>query len=128
VTLLELVVVIALMGLLFAIAAPSLIFPEPKPEAELTRVLETARRTAILRSEPVTLSFDSDGAWRIDGDASPTAPPVVSGTLRSAIGRLRIRVSAIGTCVADPGGAAQSASLSFADCRVVAANASERAR
>lgn len=107
-TLLELIVVLALLGLVLAIAAPSFILPSPAPASELSQVLDKARRAAVLRGEPVTLAFDTDGTWRVDGDATPAAPPVVTGTLHAPVGRLRVRISSLGTCVPEPmdGGAA----------------------
>jgi prepilin-type N-terminal cleavage/methylation domain-containing protein len=123
VTLLELIVVIALLGLILAIAAPAFIVPSASHDSELTTVLGTARRAAILRGEPVTLAIDSTGGWRLDGDATPAAPPIATGTLGSSVGRLRIRVSPIGTCVADPAGGAPVVDWNALDCRMGVARA-----
>jgi prepilin-type N-terminal cleavage/methylation domain-containing protein len=117
-TLLELIVVIALLGLILAIAAPTFIVPSPQRDSELTTVLAAARRAAILRGEPVTLAFDGSGGWRIDGDATPTASPIATGKLGSSVGQLRVRVSAVGTCVIDPGASAPVADWNPLDCRV----------
>jgi prepilin-type N-terminal cleavage/methylation domain-containing protein len=102
VTLLELIVVLALLGLVLAIAAPAFIVPTPPRASDLGAALATARRAAILRSEPVTLAIDAAGVWRVDGDASPGAPPIATGTIGSRIGRMRVRVSPVGTCVPEP--------------------------
>ena len=106
-TLLELIVVIALLGLVLAIAAPTFIVPSSQRGSELTTVLATARRAAILRGEPVTLAVDASGAWRIDGDVTPAAAPIAAGHLGTAPGTLRVRVSPMGTCVVDPAVGAQ---------------------
>jgi prepilin-type N-terminal cleavage/methylation domain-containing protein len=128
VTLLELIVVIALMGLVLAIAAPSFIAPAPERKSELTSILQTARRLAILRGEPVTLLVDDAGAWRIDGDATPTAPPIDFGTLGSKVGVFRVRVSPLGTCVGDAPRATGLGDWNVVDCRFERANATEAAR
>jgi prepilin-type N-terminal cleavage/methylation domain-containing protein len=102
VTLLELIVVLALLGLVLAIAAPAFIVPSPPRESDLGAAVATARRAAILRAEPVTLAIDAAGAWRVDGDASPSAPSIATGTLAQPIGNVRIRISAVGTCIPEP--------------------------
>lgn len=117
VTLLELIVVIALLGLILAIAAPAFIVPTPRPESELTTVAATARRAAIVRGEPVTLSLVASGAWTIDGDATPTASPIATGKLAAALGAIRIRVSPIGTCVVDPLPTQTAADWNALECR-----------
>jgi Tfp pilus assembly protein FimT len=102
VTLLELIVVLALLGLVLAVAAPAFIVPAATSTSDLGSSLATARRAAILRGEPVTLTVDDAGAWRVDGDASPTVTSIATGRLASAVGRLRVRVSPLGTCIPEP--------------------------
>jgi prepilin-type N-terminal cleavage/methylation domain-containing protein len=92
VTLLELIVVLALLGLVLAVAAPAYIVPATTSISDLGSSLATARRAAVLRGEPVTLTVDNAGAWRVDGDASPTAPAIATGRFASTVGRLRVRV------------------------------------
>ena len=118
VTLLELIVVMALLGLVLAIAAPAFIVPDARHESELTTVLTTARRAAVLRGEPVTLRLDATGGWRLEGDATPAAPPIATGTLGSSVGRLRIRVSPLGTCVADPVAEGPAVAWNALECRM----------
>jgi prepilin-type N-terminal cleavage/methylation domain-containing protein len=72
VTLLELMVVLVLLGLILAIAAPSFILPSP-PGANPTLV--AARRQAVIRGEPVTISIDG----------------------------IRVHVSPLGTCIPETG-------------------------
>jgi hypothetical protein len=102
VTLLELIVVLALLGLVLAVAAPAFIVPAATSISDLGSSLATARRAAVLRGEPVTLTVDDAGAWRVDGDASPMAPAIATGRLDSTVGRLRVRVSPLGTCIPEP--------------------------
>lgn len=118
VTLLELIVVIALLGLILAIAAPAIVFPSEKKESELTTIIGTARRAAVLRGEPVTLTFDGAN-WRIASDAAPSAPAIAAGSLATSLGTLRVYVSPLGTCLADAGSSAVTMRWSALDCRFV---------
>lgn len=103
VTLLELIVVLALLGLLLAVAAPAFVIPREKKDSELAVVLTTARRAAILRSEPVTLIVSQSGDWRLDSPATADASPIATGTLDRSLGGLRVQISPLGTCVATQG-------------------------
>ena len=98
-TLLEVIVVIAILAILIVVAAPGLIFPTAKSTGDLAAVLESAKRAAVLRGEPVTLTVDDAGAWTITGDANPTAAAIATGALEPAPGRARVRVSALGACI-----------------------------
>ena len=102
VTLLELIVVLALLGLVLAIAAPAFIVPDARGTGNLESVLATARRAAVLRGEPVTLAIDDAGAWRLDGDATASAQPIATGRLDSPTGALRVRISPLGSCIPEP--------------------------
>jgi type II secretory pathway pseudopilin PulG len=117
-TLLELIVVLALMGMILTIVAPAFITPRTTVDSGLTGVIATARRAAIVRAEPVTIAVDPDGAWHIDGDATPTAPPIAAGRLASPVGQLRVRVSPIGTCVPDRPVAGKGTAWNALDCRL----------
>jgi prepilin-type N-terminal cleavage/methylation domain-containing protein len=75
VTLLELIVVLALLGLILAIAAPSFILPSPPVQGPARAALVTARRQAVIRGEPVTISIDG----------------------------IRVHVSPLGTCIPETG-------------------------
>ena len=118
VTLLELIVVIALLGLILGIAAPAFIVPSPKPQSELATVIATAKRAAILRGDPVTLAFLESGVWQIDGEATPTAAaPIATGKLGAAVGAFRIHVSPMGTCIVGNTVATNVAEWNALDCR-----------
>lgn len=116
VTLLELIVVIAMLGLLLAVAAPAFIVPTAHNRADLAAVLAAARRAAVLRGEPVTLSVDEAGAWVLTGDASPAAPAIATGSLETTSGRIRVRVSPLGSCVPEPAPGVPSQDWSAAGC------------
>jgi prepilin-type N-terminal cleavage/methylation domain-containing protein len=70
-TLLELIVVLALLGLILTIAAPSFTLPPIRSEDPRMAALVAARRQAVIRGEPVTVS--------------------INGT--------RVHVSPLGTCI-----------------------------
>jgi prepilin-type N-terminal cleavage/methylation domain-containing protein len=122
VTLLELIVVLALLGLVLAIAAPAFIVPSQPRASDLGAALATARRAAILRGEPVTLAIDAAGAWRVDGDASPGAPPIATGTIGPRIGKMRVRVSSVGTCIPEPADGVRLPDWNALGCGVAAAS------
>jgi len=102
-TLLELIVVLALLGLLLAVAAPAFVIPTEKKESALAVVLAAGRRAAILRAEPVTLIVGQNGDWRLDSPATAGASPIATGTLARSAGALRVQISPLGTCVATEG-------------------------
>jgi prepilin-type N-terminal cleavage/methylation domain-containing protein len=103
VTLLELIVVLALLGLLLAVAAPAFVIPSEKKESELAVVLAAAQRAAILRAEPVTLIVSENGNWRVDSPSTANTSPIATGTLARSAGGLRVQISPLGTCVATEG-------------------------
>ena len=123
VTLLELIVVMAMLGLVLAIAAPAFIVRAERTGSDLEGVLAAARRAAVLRGEPMTLSIDDAGAWSLTGDASPTAPAIASGTLEASPGRTRVRVSPLGACVPELVPATPRQDWSAAGCGLIGAGA-----
>lgn len=74
-TLLEVLVTLALMGLLLglvAVAGPSL---QPPPEAEVPRRIAAAREEAVRTRAPVTVTFDDSTTVSLfpDGSATPAS-------------------------------------------------------
>jgi hypothetical protein len=126
VTLLELMVVLVLLGLVLAVVAPAFIVPAAASTSDLASSLATARRAAVLRGEPVTLTVDDTGAWRVDGDASPTAPAIAMGRLASTVGRLRVRFSPLGTCVPEPVDRARVADWNALGCSLTSSGSESR--
>ena len=120
VTLLELIVVLALVGLLLGIAAPAFVVPSPRPESDAASALTAARRTSLLRGEPVTLLLERDGSWRVVADASTGGAPINTGVVRGWTTPLRIHVSPVGTCIAEPADGADSAPWNVAGCSAAA--------
>jgi prepilin-type N-terminal cleavage/methylation domain-containing protein len=116
VTLLELMVVIAMLGLLLAIAAPAFIVPNARGTDDLHSVLAAARRAAVLRAEPVTLSIDDAGSWTLGRDGAPSEPAIAAGTLRDTPGRVTVRISPLGSCVPELISTAPAADWSASAC------------
>jgi prepilin-type N-terminal cleavage/methylation domain-containing protein len=116
VTLLELIVVIALLGLILAVAAPSFLVPEGNGTTELADLVGTARRTAVLRGEPVTLVIETNGAWRVDAAAGRSRDAIATGSLTVAVGKVRVHLTPLGACVLEPLDALQGVSWDAVSC------------
>ena len=63
-----------MLGLLLAVAAPVFIVPAADSRSDLAAVVAAARRTAVLRAEPVTLSVDDAGVWVLGACVPETTP------------------------------------------------------
>jgi prepilin-type N-terminal cleavage/methylation domain-containing protein len=98
-TLVELIVVLLLVGLALALAAPSFARPRVPEGDAFRRVLDAARATAVRRAETLTLDVRADGAWSITGADTALA---LGGVLDSAPARpLRLSISPLGACLPD---------------------------
>jgi prepilin-type N-terminal cleavage/methylation domain-containing protein len=105
-TLLELIVVVAILGITLAVATPAFIAMRPAVNASEARAIDDARRAAIRRGEPMTLVIDTTGRWSLRSDATPDSQPVLTATLDRPPARLlRLRISPLGACVPDALGA-----------------------
>lgn len=92
------VVVIAIMGIAIAVVAPSMIL-EPH-RTTLGTVISDARRTALAKSETVTLSVAQNGAWQLT--ALRPASIIASGDgIPMEAGTLVLSVSPLGVCTID---------------------------
>jgi prepilin-type N-terminal cleavage/methylation domain-containing protein len=100
VTLLELIVVLALLGLVLAIAAPSFLLPSTRPEDAASAALVAARRQAVIRGEPVTVS--------------------INGT--------RVHVTPLGTCIPEATGRESRATWDAVACSAAPTSAEATAR
>jgi prepilin-type N-terminal cleavage/methylation domain-containing protein len=97
-TLIEILVVLTVMGLGAALAAPAFI-PRGNEEGAMQALTDRAREIAIRREESMSLHVESSGAWRIDGQASETAPPLATGHLpRPLAHSITLIFSPLGTC------------------------------
>lgn len=118
-TLIEMVVVLAILGIALSIAGPSLM--RPIAADNLQSVIDRARTIALRRAEPVTLVVGSDGRWaayavRTGSDA------IGSGKLgENPHSVLRLGISPLGLCNLDDmsvDGTASSITLNPFACAV----------
>jgi prepilin-type N-terminal cleavage/methylation domain-containing protein len=114
-TLVEVVVVLALMGILAAVTAPAFVAPRAESEplaiaTEVRRVLERARSTALARGATVTVTIEPRTArYRVDIDTADERELVVDSTIAIAPGaaiaatapRLRLRIEPTGAVWGD---------------------------
>ena len=118
-TLIEMVVVLAIMGIALAIVAPAIVLPAK--ESGLASAVSLARNAALRRSEQVDLEVDST-RWLVYAVRSGTQP-VLKGKLDSAMGgRISIHISPLGLCTVD--GAGPEISLNPFTCEMSSAAAS----
>ena len=126
-TLIEMVVVLAILGIALSIAGPSLM--RPVAADGLQSVIDRTRNLALRRAEPVTLVVGPDGNW-VAYAARSGSDPVVSGRLGDkASPALRLDISALGLCTTDDQSVAasrQSVTLNPFACTVSATAGSER--
>ena len=109
-TLIEIVVVLLLMGLAAALVAPVLSQRQASSDAVLA-LAGQARRIAVGRAEPVTLTIEAWGAWRLDGAASRAAGAIATGTLPRPREALTLVFSPFGSCSADVASATAGAAF-----------------
>lgn len=111
VTLIEMVVVLVLIGLTVALAAPALLRPPPA-ESGLRELVTTAREAAIRRGESVHLRIGASGEWRIEGAASATPELLLEGRVDPFLDRpLTVLMSPTGSCALDAPSTASAGNL-----------------
>jgi prepilin-type N-terminal cleavage/methylation domain-containing protein len=99
-TLLEILIVLLLLGLAFALVAPSFVSPRNKQDDAVQRLIDEARRLAVQRAGAVTLSIRADGAWTIESQGSLDMTQLKQGSIdRTAAVPMRVQVSALGACL-----------------------------
>jgi prepilin-type N-terminal cleavage/methylation domain-containing protein len=83
-TLIEVVVTLALLGVLFGLVAVSTVALEPTTEATIPRRIAAARREAVRTGVPVTLAFENGAQATLypDGSATPARVADSAGTWR----------------------------------------------
>ena len=98
-TLIEMVVVLAILGIALSIAGPSLM--RPVAADNLQSVIDRTRNLALRRAEPVTLVVGADGNW-VAHAARSGSDPVGSGKVgENRSSASRIDISALGLCTSD---------------------------
>lgn len=105
-TLLELVVVLAIMGLGMAVVAPSLVLRAPSPEEALQRVVADARRVATRRAQTVTLDIEANGIWQVAGSERDAPEVLLTGELDEPLSHgIHLRITPLGLCLSEARGA-----------------------
>lgn len=100
VTLLELLVVLALLGIVAAFALPALIPTTPRG-ATLNDAIRTARSAAIARAQLLSLTVGADGAWDVRSLPGDDAAPLAAGSLASPpSAAFRLQLTPLGACIA----------------------------
>lgn len=119
-TLVEVVVVLVLLGLAFALAAPNYRAPARAPEDALQRVISAARRVAVQRAGAVTVSFETDGRWVVDGGSASGSARLIAGTLTSPYAiPLQLQISPLGACMLNfPRGSQRPIIIDPVQCRI----------
>jgi prepilin-type N-terminal cleavage/methylation domain-containing protein len=99
-TLIELVIVIAILAIAASIVYPLIFRQERPPEAPSeAALLEQAKLIAIARAEPMRLTVAQDGTWEIVAEGTPSSP-LASGQLAEAPpASFVVRVTELGACL-----------------------------
>jgi prepilin-type N-terminal cleavage/methylation domain-containing protein len=99
-TLLEMIVVLLLIGIAFAVAIPAFSSGPPEPDP-LQEVFAVARRTAVQRAQTLQVAVLADGRWSIEA-GGPSAERLATGVLTKApAAEMIVRVSALGACTVE---------------------------
>lgn len=122
-TLVEVIVVLVLLGLAAALAAPAFLSREREPESQLATIVRGVRELAERRGEIVHLRVGASGDWQVEGAASPAAGTLAEGRLDDFAGPgFTLVVAPIGTCAFDvrSSGAARFIAIDPLTCEVQA--------
>jgi prepilin-type N-terminal cleavage/methylation domain-containing protein len=110
-TLIELIVVLAILSLAAAVTLPALLRPRSGTTPVQT-VIEGARDAAARRGETVYLRIDPSGTWRMEGAGSPLETDGVAGRIAPiASAPLTLLVAPAGSCAFDVRSAAAARGL-----------------
>lgn len=117
-TLIEVLIVIAILAIMVAIVYPNVFPPKPQIVPTEMTVVEQAKALAIARAEPVRVSIERDGTWQITSETARESTPLASGSLSEAPPQaLHIRVTELGTClVLDAGTSVEGAAVDAVSC------------
>lgn len=98
-TLLELIVVLALLALGAAIVGPGLLSSLPDEPSEARALIGSVRAAAVRRGETVRLQIDRSGAWQALVGTPPQMEVLMSGQLTTPPSSVMdLLFSSIGTC------------------------------
>jgi prepilin-type N-terminal cleavage/methylation domain-containing protein len=108
-TLLELIVVLALMGLAAALVLP-IFRARASRESAIQNIVTSARAAAAQRGEIVFVRFEPSGDWHMEGGGSPLEGDFIGGRIAPlATVPLTLIVSPVGSCAFDVRSAAVGA-------------------
>ncbi len=124
-TLIELIVVLAILSLAAAVTLPALLRPRTGTTAVQT-VIESARDAAASRGETVYLRIDPSGTWHMEGGGSPLESDGATGRIAPiATAPLTLLVAPAGSCAFDvrSSAAARGLTLDPLSCTLSVPNA-----
>ncbi|HEV7366314.1 MAG TPA: prepilin-type N-terminal cleavage/methylation domain-containing protein [Gemmatimonadales bacterium] len=99
-TLLEMLVVLLLIGMAAALAAPMLLRTNPA-RSGFDELIAIAREAAVKRGEVLYLRVSTSGQWSLEAASAPTADPLASGHVGSVGGPFTLMISPNGSCMFD---------------------------
>jgi prepilin-type N-terminal cleavage/methylation domain-containing protein len=99
-TLIELLIVIAILAIAAAIVYPNVFPPSEAPAAPSEEtLLEQARSTAVARAQVLRVDVAANGAWKIVSESAADSV-LHSGTLAEApVAAYAVRVTELGVCL-----------------------------
>jgi prepilin-type N-terminal cleavage/methylation domain-containing protein len=110
-TLLEMLVVLALMGLAAALVLPALRTTGHR-DSGLQTVVTATRAAAAHRGEVIYLRVEPDGAWHMEGGGSPLEGDLTGGRIDAlSTDPLTLIVSPVGSCAFDVRSTAAAAAV-----------------
>jgi prepilin-type N-terminal cleavage/methylation domain-containing protein len=117
-TLIEVMIVIAILAIIAAIVYPNVFRPKPTLAATEMTVVEHAKALAIARAETVRVSIERDGTWQIVSESAHGSTPLATGSLSEAPPQaLVLRVTQLGTCLPVEGATAnEGAAVDAVSC------------
>jgi prepilin-type N-terminal cleavage/methylation domain-containing protein len=124
-TLIELIVVLAILSLVAAVTLPALLRPRSGTTPVQT-VIESARDAAARRGETVYLRIDPSGRWHMEGGLSPLETDGAAGRIAPiATAPLTLLVAPAGSCAFDvrSSAAARALALDPLSCTLSVPNA-----
>jgi prepilin-type N-terminal cleavage/methylation domain-containing protein len=99
-SLVEVIVVLALLALATALVAPALIVPEEAQDSALSSIVDGVQELAIRRGETLRLQLTTEGSWHVEAGASGSGSVLAEGRLEGAlqVPPFTLVASPIGTC------------------------------
>jgi prepilin-type N-terminal cleavage/methylation domain-containing protein len=99
-TLLEIAVVLLLIGMAAALAAPVLLRANPS-RSGFEELIATSREAAVRRGEVLYLRVGTSGQWSLEAASAPTPDPLASGHIEAIGSPLTLMLQPNGSCMFD---------------------------